>query len=156
MRRRDREVTDEKLVLEIIETCKVCRLAMVDEEGVYIVPMNFGYFFENGELVFYFHSAKEGRKLDAIKTNPSVGFEMDCGHELLKDEKACEYSYYYQSIIGKGHASIVEDVQEKTEAFALIMEHQAGKRFEFDEKMANAVAIIKVRVEEFAAKANRK
>lgn len=156
MRRNDREVTDKNIISEIIEACKICRLAMADEAGIYIVPMNFGYCYENDALTLYFHSAKEGRKLDAMKSDPAVGFEMDCGDELIEAKKACEYSYYYQSIVGNGRASIVEDVQEKQAAFSLIMEHQSGKHFVFDEKMVSAVAIIKVRVEEFTAKANRK
>lgn len=46
MRRKDREITDIEEIRDIIEKCKVCRLAMQDEEGLYLVPLNFGYEFK--------------------------------------------------------------------------------------------------------------
>ena len=78
MRRKDREIIDIEQIRDIIEKCKVCRLAMQDEEGLYLVPLNFGYEFEKESLALYFHSAKEGRKLRAIQKNSKVCFEMDC------------------------------------------------------------------------------
>ena len=53
MRRKDREVTDKKEIQRILETCKVCRIGLPEEDGVYIVPMNHGYCFEEGKLVLY-------------------------------------------------------------------------------------------------------
>ena len=50
MRRKDREITDIEEIRDIIEKCKVCRLAMQDEEGLYLVPLNFGYEFEKESL----------------------------------------------------------------------------------------------------------
>ena len=50
MRRKDREITDIEEIRDIIEKCKVCRLAMQDEEGLYLVPLNFGYEFEEESL----------------------------------------------------------------------------------------------------------
>ena len=64
MRRKNREVTDRARIEEIIRSCHVCRLGFVDDGRAYIVPMNFGYVEEDGKYVFYFHSAKEGRKID--------------------------------------------------------------------------------------------
>ena len=75
MRRTDREITDAEKITQIIQTCHCCRLGFCDNGAVYIVPLNFGYAEENGKRVFYFHSAKSGRKLDLIAGTPSVGFE---------------------------------------------------------------------------------
>ena len=61
MRRRDREVSGLQDRLDIIGLCDVCRVGMTDEEGMYIVPMNFGYKYENDTLVMYFHGSKDGR-----------------------------------------------------------------------------------------------
>ena len=77
MRRTDREITDAEKITQIIQTCHCCRLGFCDNGAVYIVPLNFGYAEENGKRVFYFHSAKSGRKLDLIAGTPSVGFELD-------------------------------------------------------------------------------
>ena len=69
MRRKDREVTDKKEIQRILETCKVCRIGLPEEDGVYIVPMNHGYCFEEEKLVLYFHGSREGKKMEMVRTN---------------------------------------------------------------------------------------
>ena len=53
MRRADREVTDVGGMLDIIDHCKVCHIAMMDGKWPYIVAMNFAYSYENGQLVIW-------------------------------------------------------------------------------------------------------
>ena len=69
MRRKDREITDFDEMMKIIAKCDTCRLALFDDEFPYIIPLNFGTNIENGQLYLYFHSAKEGTKLDLIRKN---------------------------------------------------------------------------------------
>lgn len=155
MRRNDREITDIEDIKKILDACKVCRVGMADEDGVYIVPMNFGYCYEDDRLVLYFHGAKEGRKIDMMKAAPKVGFEMDCEHQLVEGETACQYSYYYASVIGNGKAELVEDTAEKMKALGVIMKHQTGKNFEEFEtnpKLEKMVAIMKVTAEKYSCK----
>ena len=155
MRRKDREITETVKKQEIIEACKVCRLGFADEGGVYIVPMNFGYCYEEERLVLYFHGAKEGRNIKLVRKEPSVGIEMDCGHELVEGRLACQYSYHYASIIGRGKAAEVVEPEEKLKALGLIMKHQTGKEFdefETNPKLEKAVAIIRVEVEDYSCK----
>ena len=102
MRRKEREVTDAGEIREILDECKVCRLGLSDEDGIYMVPMNYGYREQDGKLILYFHGAKEGKKVEMIRKDPRAGFEMDCGHGLQEGEKACQYSYYFASVIGTG------------------------------------------------------
>ena len=152
MRRKDREVISISEKIEIINNCKVIRLAMKDKEGLYIVPLNFGYSYLDDKLTLYFHSAKEGRKLNAIEENSEVAFEMDCEHRLIEAEIACLHGFSFKSIIGNGIASIVENMEEKKIALSLIMKHQAGKEITFEDKHAKAVTVFKVDVSEFSAK----
>lgn len=77
MRRSDREITDLGEILSIINDCKVIHLAMVDDGEPYLLPLNFGYACEGGAFSFFCHSAREGRKLDILRKNPTVAFEMD-------------------------------------------------------------------------------
>ena len=63
MRRKEREVVKSEEIAEVLDSCKVCRLGVQDEDGVYIVPLNYGYVMENGVLTLYFHGAKEGKKM---------------------------------------------------------------------------------------------
>ena len=60
MRRKDREITEWNELLEVVQLCDVCRLAINDGEYPYILPLNFGYDAENGKITLYFHSARDG------------------------------------------------------------------------------------------------
>lgn len=152
MRRKDREVTDINDLLSIVEECRICHLGLIDDKGMYIVPLNYGYEYINQRLNLYFHSAHVGRKIDAIINNPNVCIEMDCDHRLIEGEKACDYSFGFKSIIGNGKASIVSDYNEKLKGLSLLMKHETQRVFEFDEKMVNQVSVIKVEVTEFTGK----
>ena len=89
MRRKEREITDTHQLQQILEECKVCRVAMQDKDGLYLVPLNFGYQYQDGKLTLYLHSSKEGRKISALSQNSSVCFEMDCSHKLVEGDVAC-------------------------------------------------------------------
>ncbi len=73
MRRKDKEITDKRGIEEILRKALVCRVAMCNGESPYCVPMNFCYM--NGSL--YLHSAKEGKKLEILRRNNRVCFEVD-------------------------------------------------------------------------------
>ncbi len=143
MRRSDREIVDLNKIHEIVENCKVIRVGIQDSQDIYIVPLNFGYSFDSQHFKFFCHSSKAGKKIDTLKQNQRVAFEMDCEHSLVEAEKPCGYSYQYCSIIGTGVVEFLEG-QDKLEALTLLMKHQTGKDFTFDEKMANSVAVFSV------------
>ena len=154
MRRRDREITDNKKIKEIIKACDCCRLGLNDNGKVYIVPLNFGFTEENEKYTFYFHGAKTGRKLDIIKQNNNAGFELDTNHQIYtKGDKACDYTARFQSIIGNGKITIIENSNEKMKALLELMKHNTGKsEWEFDERMIKAVTVFKLEVEEMSCK----
>jgi len=153
MRRSDREVKDSARIDEIIRMCDCCRLGLVDGDGVYIVPLNFGFKSENGRRTLYFHGAKEGKKIELIKAHPFVGFELDTNHAVTAGEKACDYSFLYSSVIGKGVAAVVEDIEEKRAALQLIMEHYSGKgNWSLPDEAVEGVAVIRLEVVELSCK----
>lgn len=156
MRRKDREVTDIAKIEEIIDSAKIMHLAMFDGEYPYIVPLHYGYKFEGDRLTLYMHSAKEGHKLDCLRRDSKVCFELDCGMELVPGNIACEYGAKFASVIGRGTASTVEDTDEKIAALKLLMKCQTGKDFEFTEKMADVVTVIRVDAESYTAKCRAK
>lgn len=152
MTRREREVTDINEIIKILDESKVLHLGMVDGDEPYVVPMNYGYMLENGKLTIWLHGAKRGRKLDVMRANPKVFFEMECGITPFEGEIACKYGITYASIMGKGIAEIVEDIETKKSALSILMKTQTGKDFEFEDKMAAVVSIIRIDVSEFTAK----
>lgn len=153
MRRKDREVTDPARIREIIEACDCCRLGLCGKGRAYIVPLDFGFTEQDGRYTFYFHSAKEGRKIDLIKETGWASFEMDTGHELVRDEVACEYTAHFQSVMGGGPVTLLETAEEKRAGLAILMNHVAGPGdWTFAEKMVNAVEIIRLETEELSCK----
>ncbi len=157
MRRAERQVRDEKEIRYILDRCQVCRLAMVEEGIPYILPLSFGYCLEQGRLQLYFHSAREGRKIRLLRQTPRVGFEMDCGHSLLKGDTACSHSFAYASVIGQGRAAFLEDPLQKASGLQIIMRQQTGQADwpELYEQDLSKVAVFTVTADRFSVKANR-
>ena len=153
MRRKDREVTDPARIADIISRCTCCRIGFCDGGEVYIVPLNFGYETKDDAYAFYFHGAGEGRKIDLIRKNPHVGFEMDTNYALHEADVACGWSARFQSVIGSGVVSIVSEPEEKKRGLSLLMEHNTGKSdWSFDEKAVNAVTVFKLEVTKLSCK----
>lgn len=152
MTRRERQITDINEITKILDKSKVLHLGMVDGDEPYVVPMNYGYTLENGKLTIYLHGAKRGRKIDVIRANSKVFVEMECDIEPFEGEVACKYGITYASVMGKGIAVLVDDVEEKKAALSLLMKTQTGKDFAFEDKMTTFVSIIRIDVEEFTAK----
>lgn len=149
MRRNDKEIRDEDTIKSIIKRATVCRLGLSENNVPYIVPLNFGY----KDNFLYFHSAREGKKIDMIRSNNDVCFEIDSDNEIVEGEKACGWSMKYYSIIGFGKAFLVEDFEEKRKALDVIMGHYSGESsFEYPEEAVNNTSIIKVKIERMTGK----
>lgn len=156
MRRKDREVTDEKKIMEIISQCYCCRLGFIDKGAVYIVPLNFGFEKKATDYVFYFHSAMEGRKIECMKTGNPVGFELDTNYQLQEAKNPCAYSAAFQSIIGTGKIVILTDAKEKSYALSQIMYHNNCKiDWQFSPKMLAKLAVFKLLVTELSCKEHK-
>lgn len=157
MRRKNREVTDIHEILGIIEKSEVCRVAFSDDNMPYIVPMNFGYTYENKKLTLYFHSAFEGKKIDLLRKNPNVCFEFDCYHNLITGERACNYTAEFESVIGFGTIKELTDSKEKEKGLlALMWTYDKDRAFDFTQKELDSVNVLKLEVSEFTGKRYRK
>ena len=152
MTKRERQVTDPEQIQDILNKGKVLHLGLSVNDEPYVVPMNYGYTYEGEKLVLYLHSAVRGKKLDMIRKNPKVFFEIDCDIQPFDGVKPCQYGMVYSSIMGKGMASIVEDVEEKKQAMSILMKTQTGKDFDFNEELVSIVAVIRIDVEAYTAK----
>ena len=152
MTKREFRITDENQIRHILDTAKVLHLGLAVNNEPYVVPMNYGYAMEAGKLVLYLHSAVQGKKLDMMRENPRVFFELDCDLAPFEGEKPCQYGLVYSSVMGRGTASIVEDTAEKIKAMALLMKTQTQKDFEFNDRLVSIVAVIRIDVEEYTAK----
>ena len=152
MTKRERQITDPKQIEAILDASKVLHLGLAVDNEPYVVPLNYGYTMEDGKLVIYLHGAQRGKKLDMIRRNPRVFFEMDCDRVPFDGVMPCQYGMVYSSIMGRGLAHIVEDVEEKKKAMAIMMKTQTGKDFTFEDRLVSMVAVIRIDVAEYTAK----
>jgi nitroimidazol reductase NimA-like FMN-containing flavoprotein (pyridoxamine 5'-phosphate oxidase superfamily) len=111
--------------------------------------MNFAYH----DNALYLHAARAGKKLDIIKANPHVCFEMEYKAEVSLASTSCGWSMKYYSIIGWGNASMITNSADKTEALNLLMEKYAGeKSLSYEDTILDKVAIIRVEITEMTGK----
>ena len=163
MRRADREVTDPERIAAIIAACDIVEVAYADAEGLTIVPLNFGFDYDEatGKLTLWFHSAPRGRKLDAIRAAAGgrlpVAFTMQTDCEVVAGRTTCNWGEAFKSIVGNGTASIIDDLDEARQGLALLMRQQAGmEHVEFTDQQVCAVTVWKVEADYFTAKVREK
>ena len=150
--KRERQVTDPEQILHILDSGKVLNLGLSVNDEPYVVPMNYGYTMEEGRLTLYLHSAVRGKKLEMIQENPRVFFAIDCDRMPFEGRVACQYGMVYSSIMGRGTATLVEDVEEKKQAMSILMKTQTGKDFTFEDRLVTIVSVIRIDVAEYTAK----
>ena len=157
MRRQDKEMTDIHEKMDVIEKCKVCRIGLSENNIPYIIPLNYGYRFDNDVLTLFFHSAVEGRKIEIIKQNNQACFEMDCDTKLVEADNPCKYGYEFKSIIGFGKIIVLDSPDEKSYGLNRIMKHQTGKDsvYDFTSNQLENVCVFKLVVESFTGKTKK-
>jgi nitroimidazol reductase NimA-like FMN-containing flavoprotein (pyridoxamine 5'-phosphate oxidase superfamily) len=149
MRRNDREITDRHTIDDIIRRSRVCRLGLCDGGQPYIVPMSFGY----DGAALYFHAADGGRKLNILRRNRRVCFEVDILHDVVTADEPCGWGMKYESVIGFGRAEIVGDGEAREQALGWIMRQYGGPDGPFPEAALKKTLVIKVRIDEVSGKA---
>jgi len=117
------EIKSKEKIIEFLSSQQTGRISSIDENGYpQIIPMNFVFIND----VVYMHSHIKGEKLENIKRNQKVGFEVDKSLEFLPSyfsdpTDASLADTLYISIVIKGNASIVLDREEKTIALNGLM-----------------------------------
>ncbi len=152
MTKREYQITDEAQIRAILDKARVLRLGIAVDNVPHIVPLNYGYTLENGALKLYMHSAVQGNKLELLRQNPNVCFELDCDNIPFEGKVACQYGLSYAAISGRAKAVIIEDVEKKMEGMSILMKTQTGKDFTFNERLVSIVAVIRLDVTEYKAK----
>jgi len=117
------EIKSKERIIEFLSSQQTGRISSIDENGFpQIIPMNFVFIND----AVYVHSHIRGEKLDNIRRNQKVGFEVDKSLEFLPSyfsdpTDASLADTLYISVVIKGNASIVSDKEEKTNALNGLM-----------------------------------
>ncbi len=155
MIRSDREIKDIDEILNILEECEVCHLAMTDGLKPYVVPLNFGYTYKDSLLELYFHCSKKGKKVDILKRNPNVFFQMNVGGELIYDKIGCKVGYKYRSVMGEGEIEFVENSAQKADILKNILFKLTKENYELSEKNVDGVAGLRLKTKSVTGKSKR-
>ena len=157
MRRKDRLITEETSIRQILDENTIVRLGLYDEYRIYVVPVNYSYTYEKGKLTLYFHGAQAGLKHDILAKRTSVGFEIDNGGAVVPNETdPSQFTSHYESIIGSGTVTEISDVEEKKQTVSLFMKHYSPKDWTITDQMVLHTSIYRLDVDEFQAKSNPK
>jgi hypothetical protein len=149
MRRFDKEITDPEIISEILSKAELCRIGLVDGIEAYIIPMNFGY----DQGVLYFHSAPQGRKMELLRKNNIVNFEITLSGEIIPGETPCHWTSRYRSAMGTGTIEILDDLPSKKSGLDIIMKkYRASGKLEYRETSLRKMVILKLRIERLTAK----
>jgi nitroimidazol reductase NimA-like FMN-containing flavoprotein (pyridoxamine 5'-phosphate oxidase superfamily) len=149
MRRKDKEIRDRNIIEQLLSGSDICRIAMIDGNRPYLVPLNYGY----AGNTLYFHSASSGKKIDILKQNNRVCFEIENHNEIIRDEIPCEWTAKYRSLIGYGTIEFITGFEEKKKGLDVIMAHygKTGINNYMDNHIENMI-ILKLNIEEISGK----
>ncbi|NWK00012.1 pyridoxamine 5'-phosphate oxidase family protein [Marine Group I thaumarchaeote] len=117
------EIKSKEKIIEFLSSQQTGRISSIDENGYpQIIPMNFVFIND----IVYMHSHIKGEKLENIKRNQKVGFEVDKSLEFLPSyfsdpTDASLADTLYISVVIKGNANIILDKEEKTTALNGLM-----------------------------------
>jgi nitroimidazol reductase NimA-like FMN-containing flavoprotein (pyridoxamine 5'-phosphate oxidase superfamily) len=149
MRRKEKEITDRAELRRLLSDALVCRVALCDGDRPYLVPLAFAL--DGDDVVL--HSARTGRKLEILRRNPAVCFEIEEGVAVVPAASACEIGMRFRTVIGHGDAEIVEDRAERARLLALF-----GPRYGAPgggpppEHVVERTCVVRVRVRELTGK----
>ncbi len=150
MRKVNQEIIDKSILEKILINSKICRIGMMDENGMpYILPFNYGY--KDNQI--YIHCASEGKKIHLLMKNPNVCFELEQQADIIKNEKACKWSTAYRSIVGYGKIEILTDFAQKQKGLEVIMAHNGAPGLtDFEAQQVNSVLILKLKIDSVTGK----
>ena len=148
MRRKDREITNREEIDAILHSAKVMHLALADNNVPFLVPLFYAY---DGTAI-YFHSAASGTKIEILKRNNRVCFEVSLDHGVIQSDKACDFEAKHRTVIGCGKAAFVEDEEAKIKALDLIVAKLSDKTFAYPKENLSQTVVVRIDCESIQGK----
>mgnify|MGYP005839130177 CR=1 FL=1 len=142
---------DTQTIESLIKECKFCHLAIFDEQAPYILGMNFGY----KDKTLYFHSAKEGKKIELLRKNNSVSVFFTTQTEIFyrHEHVACSWRQRYKSVQALGKVFFIDQFEQKVEAMSLFMQNfRSNFEFQFSKPSINNIIVFKVEIESWSGR----
>lgn len=167
MRRKDRQIISKDELFSLAKSCKFASVGLIDknDENIirpYVVPLSFGIKWEQkSELPsFYFHSAKNGRKIQLLKKNSHACITLVKSANIkpvdnkVPNSDVCTASMYYESIIADGQFQIIQNEKEKKEALSIILDHYGQPTSPMNSDLLSQTCVFKLTAENISGKKN--
>ena len=148
MRRKERNIEDQAIIQDILNRSLICRIGLSDTDYPYILPLNYGH----QDNALYFHCAPEGRKIDLIKKNNKVCFEIESDYRLVTDVVSCKWTSEFRSLIGIGKIEILNSHEEKVKGLNIIMKQHGKDDNQYPPKMLNKLLVLKLNIKKLSGK----
>ena len=149
----DREITEIAEIEKLLKTAQVCRIALMNGEYPYVIPMCFGYKLEGRHLVLYFHTSPKGQKLDLIKKNNTAGFEIDHLSGIITNETDCGVTALYECMTGTGSMEIINGIEKITGLTSILSKYDEKKtEHKFSEQVLNSIVLLKLTADSFCCR----
>lgn len=150
----EREVCDLDEIDLLLRQARVCRIALIDGDFPYIIPMCFGYDLTGGKLELYFCASEKGKKIDLISRNHNAAFEIDKLHEIVKNSEGFGFAARYRSITGTGEIEFITGIDKITGLNLILKKYESDAETRVSEQTLNSLAVLKLTAEEFCCNTN--
>lgn len=154
MRQKGREVADRAIIRAMLDEMDTIYVGMRDEPAPYVVPLNFGYEFED-DLIFYFHCARAGYKLELLAADPHVC--VTASRFISYAEGSVKgHLHDFRSVIARGVASPIDPTTDEFErAHLLLLRHNRREFMPGDREAARHIQMWRIvcRPQDVSAKA---
>ena len=130
IRRKEKEITDDREILDIIKNGKFTSISMSKKNEPYIITLSYGYDLTKNAL--YFHCG-EGQKIDFIKSNPYV-----CGTIIEDNSYQEDCIQAFRSVVYRGKITIITEIEEKKHGFVILIDHLEKNPNETKKKLLNS------------------
>ena len=134
-------------MLALLARAEIVRIGFSDDDGPYVVPVNFGY--ADGRL--YVHGPLEGRRIDAARAGTRVCFEVDEG-EIVRADRPCGFTSRFWSVIGYGTMRVLEERDERLHGLDVIMRQYGSTIDGVREESFARASVVEIEIESMEGK----
>jgi nitroimidazol reductase NimA-like FMN-containing flavoprotein (pyridoxamine 5'-phosphate oxidase superfamily) len=152
MQKSEREITDANVIEQILKQGNFLTLALCRNNEPYVLTLNYGY--DQQDICLYFHTAKQGLKLDFITDNPRACGTVVEDHGYLHGR--C--SHAYRSVVFSGNIYILESLTEKQLGLDIMLQHLEKEPDTVKQRLLNtvesydSVTIMRLKIDEISGK----
>jgi len=152
VRRSEREITDWQEIVDVLRRADTIRLGLNGDPFPYVVPLSFGFEEAGGQVVVYFHGARDGFKHTLINNSGNVCVEADILHRYAETPSG-GLTAKYESVIGFGIAEEITG-DEAIRGLDLINDHCGYHGFVYDHAALERMRVYRIPLVSLTGKRN--